>query len=134
MGDTNKKILFVSKTYPGKEHDKTIFLNEKLYEILPDEVRKYFDSAFEGLEKDCPDMVKICKPKKKKRGQKELQKMVKKKNKKISKKRIVIENAFAGVKRLKITWDIFRNKKEGFVDKIFWIACGLWNVHLHLKT
>lgn len=73
-GRYKQKNLFVSKTYPGKEHDKTIFLNEKLYEILPDEVRKYFDSAFEGLEKDCPDMVKICKPKKRKEGKRNCKK------------------------------------------------------------
>lgn len=96
-------------------------------------MRKYFDSAFEGLEKDCPDMEKICKPRKKKKGQTEIPKTVKKKNKRISKKRIVIENAFAGVKRLKITCDIFRNRKENFVDKVFFLACGLWNFHLDAK-
>lgn len=130
IGDKNKRIIYVSKTYPGKEHDKTIFLNEKLYNFLPDYIKALFDLGFEGLEKDCPDMKNIIKPTKRKKGQKELSKTVAKKNRKISSKRVVIENAFAGVKRLKVTWDIFRNRKKKFCDKVFWIACGIWNFHL----
>ena len=130
IGDKNKRILFVSKTYPGKEHDKTIFLNEKLWKFLPQDVKKLFDNGFEGLDKDCPSMANLIKPTKRKRGQKFLSKTVLNKNRRISKKRVKIENAFAGVKRLKITWDIFRNIKEGFSDKVFWIACGIWNLHL----
>ena len=82
------------------------------------------------LDKDCPSMANLIKPTKRKRGQKFLSKTVLNKNRRISKKRVKIENAFAGVKRLKITWDIFRNIKEGFSDKVFWIACGIWNLHL----
>lgn len=130
IGDRKKRIIYSSKAYPGKEHDKTIFVSEGLYKILPDKIKKYFDLGFEGIEKDCPSMENINKPTKKKRGQKELNKTTKKKNHQISKKRIKIENAFAGVKRLKITWDIFRNITENFGDKVFWIACGIWNFHL----
>ncbi len=130
LADKNKSILFVSKTYFGKEHDKTIFLNEKIAEFLPPDIKKLFDSAFEGLEKDCPLMKHIFKPTKKKKGQKILSKSVSEKNRRISKKRVIVENTFAGVKRLKITWDIFRNTTPDFGDKIFWIACGIWNFHL----
>lgn len=128
--DKHKAILFVSQTYIGKTHDKTIFLNEKISKFLPQGVKKLFDNAFEGLDKDCPFMKNIIKPTKRKRGQKELSKSISKKNYQISKKRVIIENAFAGVKRLKITWDIFRNTKPNFGDKIFLIACGIWNFHL----
>jgi len=127
--DIKKTILFVSPTYPGKEHDKTIFLKESLFSFLPDEVKKYFDLAFEGIEKDSPDMLHIRKPMKKPKG-KELTKTQKAKNKRISSKRVIVENAFAGAKRLKITWDIFRNTKEGFADLVFWLACGIWNFYL----
>ena len=128
--DDKKTVIFVSPVYPGKEHDKTIFLNEKMYKFLPDSPEKLFDSAFQGLEKDCPDMTKIIKPVKRKKGQLELNNRDKKRNKKISSKRVIIENAFSGVKRLKITWDIFRNIKYGFSYKIFLAACAIWNFHL----
>jgi hypothetical protein len=77
-------------------------------------------------------MTQIRKPTKRKRGQIELSKTVKEKNRRISKKKVLVENAFAGVKRLKITWDIFRNHKKDFSDKVFWIACSIWNFHLYL--
>jgi hypothetical protein len=134
LSSEDKKIIYLSKTYPGKEHDKTIFLNEKLWKYLPDKIKKYFDSAFEVLEKDCPEMANIKKPTKRKRGQRELSKTIKEQNKRISRKRVLIENSFAGVKRLKITWDIFRNHKKGFSDKIFWIACYVWNFHLWIQN
>lgn len=132
--DRFKKILFVSETYFGKTHDKTIFLNEKINKFLPGEIKKLFDTAFEGLEKDCPFMENIIKPTKKKRGQKAFSKSVIERNRRISKRRVKVENAFAGVKRLKITWDIFRNIKPQFGDKIFSIACGIWNFHLIRKV
>ena len=75
-------------------------------------------------------MTKIIKPVKRKKGQLELNNSDKKKNKKISSKRVTIENAFAGVKRLKVTWDIFRNIKYGFSNKVFRVACAVWNFHL----
>ena len=96
---------------------KNVCIGDKNKRIL-------FDNGFEGLDKDCPSMANLIKPTKRKRGQKFLSKTVLNKNRRISKKRVKIENAFAGVKRLKITWDIFRNIKEGFSDKVFWIACG----------
>lgn len=101
-----------------------------MFKFLPDEIKKLFDSAFEGLEKDCPTMTKIIKPVKRKKGQSELNIRDKNKNKVISRKRVIVENAFAGVKRLKITWDIFRNIKYGFSRKVFCAACAIWNFHL----
>lgn len=135
MTDGKKRVIYVSPVYPGKEHDKTIFLKEKMHKFLPDEINKLFDSAFEGLEKDCPAMTKIIKPVKRKRGQSELNIRDKRNNKAISRKRVIVENAFAGVKRLKITWDIFRNIKYDFSRKVFCTACAIWNFHLcNMKT
>ncbi len=51
-------------------------------------------------------------------------------NKKISQIRIKVENAFAGMKRLKIVYDVFRNIIDGFDDMVFLIACGIWNLYL----
>ena len=127
ISEKNKYILFVSETYPGKEHDKTIFINEKLYKRLPDKIKKYMDLAFYGIEKEA--IKNILMPKKKPKG-KELTVIDKKNNKIISQTRVLIENAFAGVKRLRIVYDVFRNIKEDFADNVFWISCGLWNFYL----
>jgi hypothetical protein len=107
-------------------------VNEKFWKFLPDETKKLFDSGFEGIEKNCPKMQNIIKPIKRKRGQIILNQRDKERNKRISKKRVKIENAFAGVKRLRAVWDVFRNIKYGFADKVFLCACGVWNFHLDL--
>lgn len=126
ISDQKKKIVYSSSTVPGKEHDKTIFLNKKLHEVLPDSVKKLFDLAFYGLENNCPDMANIIMPHKKPK-KKELTSGKKKENKRISRKRVIVENAFAGVKRLKITYDVFRNTKVYYPSLVFFLACGLWN-------
>jgi len=68
-------------------------------------------------------------PKKKPRG-KELTDEEKAKNKVISSIRVRVEHAIGGIKRMQITTDKFRNKKESFNDKPMLISCGLWNYHL----
>jgi len=47
--------------------------------------------------------------------------------------RVLVENALAGVKRLRIVTDVFRNKKKDFDDQAMFISCGLWNYHLAVK-
>ena len=41
-----------------------------------------------------------------------------------------LEHAIGGIKRMRITTDKFRNKKDTFYDKAMLILCGLWNYHL----
>ena len=45
----------------------------------------------------------------------------------ISKVRIMVEHVIAGVKRLRIVKEVFRNTKEKFDDLVMEIACGLHN-------
>jgi len=44
--------------------------------------------------------------------------------------RISSEHAIAGIKRLRIVTDKFRNKTNKFNDKVMFLACGLWNYQL----
>ena len=71
-------------------------------------------------------------PQKKPRG-KELTTEEKAQNKAISGIRVRVEHAIAGIKRLLITTDKFRNKKGSFNDKVMLISCGLWNHHLKFR-
>lgn len=128
--DTKKQVLYATNMRPGKKHDKTISLEDSIYSFLPAEIKKYLDLAFLGVENDCPELWNIYRPyKKPKNG--ELSKRERAWNKRVSKKRVIIENAFAGVKRLKIMSDIFRNIKSGFSDNAFFVSCGLWNFYLN---
>jgi hypothetical protein len=86
------------------------------------------DLGFTGVNKDYPD-ASVMKPKKKPHG-KELSDKEKAKNKVISSIRVRVEHAIGGIKRMRITTDKFRNKKESFNDKAMLISCGLWNYHL----
>ena len=128
--DTKKQVLYATNMHPGKEHDKTIFLENTIYSFLPENIKKYFDLAFLGIEKDCPELNNIYMPFKKPK-KKELSKNKRAWNKRVSKKRVLIENTFAGVKRLKIMVDIFRNIKTGFSDNVFFASCGIWNFYLN---
>ena len=65
-------------------------------------------------------------PKKKPKGG-ELTEEEKESNKLISRVRIVVEHIIAGIKRLHIVKDVFRNIKEGYDDLVMRLACGLHN-------
>ena len=49
-------------------------------------------------------------------------------NQLISRTRIVVEHAIAGVKRCRIVTDTFRNWRQGLVDEVMLAACGLHNL------
>src|SRR5216683_311363 len=79
---------------------------------------------FNGIAKDYP--LRIVMPFRKLRT-KELTKKQKQFNKKVSRFRVLVENALAGVKRLRCITDVCRNKNEEFKDRLMWLSCGLWN-------
>jgi hypothetical protein len=61
---------------------------------------------------------------------KELSADEKEQNRSKSRIRILVENALAGVKRLRIVSDIYRNRVKDFDDRVMLISSGLWNYHL----
>jgi len=48
-------------------------------------------------------------------------------NKFVSKTRVLVENAIAGIKRYNILVQKFRNKSDLLRDKAIFLAAGLWN-------
>ncbi|KAA1267827.1 transposase family protein [Leptospira interrogans] len=97
---------------------------------IPKDVACVLDSGFEGIEKTSKK-TNIIKPKKKPK-KRELTAKQKAKNRRISKKRIFVENAFAGIKRFRITSDVIRSFRKNFKHLVFVLAAGLWNFHLFL--
>ncbi len=102
---------------------------ESKIERLSEEIKKLFDLAFYGIEKDYKNVVM---PNKKPKG-KNLTDKQKLRNKQISRIRVRIENAFAGVKRLRITSFTTRAKRNEVIDLRFSLSCGLWNFYLWAK-
>jgi hypothetical protein len=129
--ERSKRVGFLSRTVEGKKHDFTILKEESPPDKMPPKIKKHLDLGFKGFDKQFPDH-KISMPKKKPKG-KELTEFSKEQNKKKSSVRVLVENALAGVKRLRITTDTFRNKKKDFDDQTMLISCGLWNYHLTTK-
>ena len=127
----NKRIGFLGKTVGGKEHDFTILKKQASPDHMPKKIKKHVDLGFKGIDKQFPGH-KISMPKRKPRTR-DLSEFAVKQNKKKSSARVLVENALAGVKRLKIVADIFRNRKPGFNDQAMLVSCGLWNYHLAMK-
>lgn len=131
LTNKEKAILFLSETVSGKTHDMKIAKETEFIKSIPKEIVCLLDTGFEGIDKIYPE-AKIVKPTKKKKG-KDLTKTQKNKNRSISKKRVLVENAIAGIKRFRITSDVFRNFKAGFSGIVIQIACALWNLKLKIK-
>ncbi len=126
--DRHKRIGFLGKTTQGKEHDFTILKSEDVLPHIPSDVAAYCDLGFQGIQTEFPDLQAVL-PAKKPRG-KELSAHEKEHNRTKSRTRILVENALAGVKRLRIVSDIFRNRVKNFDDLAMLVASGLWNYHL----
>lgn len=128
MCDRDKRIGFLGKTTPGKEHDFPILKSEDVLAHIPKGVVVHCDLGFQGIQTEFPDLDSVL-PKKKPRG-KELSADEKDQNKAKSRIRILVENALAGVKRLRIVSDVYRNRVKDFDDRVMLIGSGLWNYHL----
>lgn len=128
----DKEIRYLGPTVEGKKHDYGSFKDEFPTELSgkppPDDRRFWTDLGYKGIEEDYP-WLNVIQPRKKPRGRNltEDEKVV---NKLISGVRVKVEHAIGGVKRFGIVLDVFRNRRDGFDDKVMVISCGLWNYHL----
>jgi hypothetical protein len=126
-GLTTRTVTYLSATYEGRLHDKTIADDE--HWVFPDDIALYKDSGFQGYE---PDNVRTFQPQKKPQGQ-ALTLRQKAQNRLIAKIRIVIEHILAGIKRCRIVKEVFRNTKACFDDLVMELACGLHNFRVHYR-
>jgi len=116
-------ILFVSQTFNGRIHDKTIA--DTAYHI-PAGFTLFQDSGYQGY---SPLGVKIIQPQKKPKG-KELTQEQKEKNREISVDRVRIEHAIGSMKRARIVKDECRLRKNNFVNKILASCAAIHNFRL----
>jgi hypothetical protein len=136
------QVLVLTPAREGKLHDKRFHdgvrrggdlakvaltpHQEDIIGGIPDEIRVLLDSGFQGVQKDY-DNIEL--PHKKPRGG-ELTAEQKRENQSLSSRRVVCENAFAGVKRYNAVAAIYRNRVPNFDDRLMLTACGLWNFYL----
>lgn len=126
-----KRIGFLSQTVEGKQHDFSVLKEHAPPKYIPVKIRQRVDLGFKGYQAQYPHHL-VSMPQRKSRI-KELSRTIKEQNKRKSAIRVLAEHAIGGVKRLRITTDVFRNKVKNFDDKVMLISCGLWNYHLQTK-
>ena len=114
------RIASVSPSYPGSQHDLTI---RRAGPPLPKHARGYADSAYQGYDKDHPDLDI---PYKKPKGG-ELTADEKDYNRGLSSFRVAIEHRIGRTKRFRILCDRYRNPRHTHHTKTSIIA-GLVNV------
>jgi len=131
MSDRKKRIGFLSKTVEGKQHDFSILKGLGLPECIPKQVKQRVDLGFQGYQTQYPEHS-ISMPARKPRTR-ELSRTVQEQNARKSRIRVLVEHAIGGVKRFRITTDVFRNRIKDFDDLAMLIASGLWNYHLTFR-
>jgi len=119
-------ILYVSRTFPGRIHDKTIADSDY---TIPAGYTLLQDTGYQGYQ---PEGVKIIQPQKKTRG-KELTAEQKENNRKISSYRVRVEHAIGSAKRYRIVKDECRLRKHDVVDDVSRYGAALHNFRLRTR-
>ncbi len=114
-------IFFASPTYEGKQHDKTIADQEKLF--FPKQTKMWADLGYLGYE--APNLTLFL-PHKKPKG-KQLSDSEKQQNTQLAKERVCNEHTMRGIKRLRIVQNPLRLCAYKWADNLFKNACGIHN-------
>ena len=117
-----RRVVYLGRTAPGSVHDKKLADRARLR--FPAGTLLVKDTGLQGYE---PAGIQTLQPKKKPKGR-ELRSYEKAINRVVSRARIVVEHAIAGVKRCRIVADTFRGGRKGLVDEVMLAACGLHNL------
>lgn len=130
LSTVEKRIKFLSYAYCGSSHDYSMLKTE-----LPPEQAIWFDDhhirvdlGFLGIASEYePPQLSI--PFRKGRHR-ELTRKQKKKNRKMSSKRVRVEHAVGGLKRYRFLADRLRCRDMALYNLVAGICAGLWNYSL----
>lgn len=120
--------MFLSPTYAGSVHDKTI-ADEQDFQFK-EVITLLQDTGFQGY---APQNAKIVQPVKKPKN-KELSDEQKAQNTEKSKKRVYVEHAIRGFKVWRVAKDVCRTWIYDTRDDFVYIACGLHNFRLKIRA
>jgi hypothetical protein len=135
MATLNKFILFLGETFSGHHHDYTMLKAE----FPPDvdwfaDLQVLVDLGYQGIQSDYTgDAIELPfkKPRKSQSNPApQLTAEQKAANQALSRVRILVENAIAGIKRYNILVHRFRNHRPNFDDHVIAVAAALWNFSL----
>ena len=121
---SEKRVVYLGPTSPGSVHDRALADESAL--TYPPDALVLKDTGFQGYE---PPGTRTLQPRKKPRGR-ELHPIQKTINQVISRVRVTVEHAIAGVKRCRIVADTFRCWRQGLVDQAMLAASGLHNLRV----
>jgi hypothetical protein len=125
--DENCVIRFMSATYAGKWHDKSLVDDEQY--MLPAGSVLYQDMGFQGF---TIEHVTIQQPTKKPRGG-TLTCEQQEENRRIASEKMRIEHTMSSVKRCRIVKDKLRYWQDTVRDTVMAIAAGLHNLRLRYR-
>jgi DDE superfamily endonuclease len=117
-----RKVKALSRTWPGKTGDKRIADEEEYH--FPARSKLWKDTGFQGYE---PPNIRTYQPKKRPRKG-ELKAEEKAAKEAVSRIRVRVEHAIGGAKVFHIAHDVFRNRRQDYIDLSFETACGLHNL------
>jgi hypothetical protein len=121
------EILYLSPTYAGSVHDKSICNEENLQ--FHKQIQVLVDLGFLGLRSD---VAQIIMPHKQKKNQ-ELNQTQEEHNKWVSRVRVRIEHTIASVKIFRKVKEKFRGRLYYREDSVMLVACALHNLKLRIK-
>ena len=121
-------IRFLSATYEGKWHDKSL-ADDNEYSLPPGSTL-YQDMGFQGFRVQDVEMQQ---PTKKPRGG-ELTPEQKEENRRIASSKMRIEHVIGSVKRYRIVKEKMRLWREGIRDMVMETCCALHNFRLRYRT
>jgi hypothetical protein len=122
-----RRVVYLGPTSAGSVHDKKLADESGL--SYPPGAFLLKDTGFQGYE---PPGTNTLQPTKKPRNR-ELPGYAKAINRLISRHRVSVEHAIAGVKRCRIVADTFRNWRRGLVDEVMSVASGLHNLRVSCR-
>ena len=123
----NGEVIYLSPTYPGSVHDKSICDCEEL-EFLKT-ISVFVDLGFLGLTSERANIIIPFKRKKKQ----ELTTEQKEYNKWVSKIRVKIEHVIGSVKIYRKVKEKLRGRLYAREDTVMLVACALHNLKLRVK-
>ena len=128
MVNEEGRVVFLSRTYEGSKHDKTI-VDEEGWRF-PAGITLHQDLGFKGHR---PEGVDVQMPHKKPRTQ-DLTKGQKQQNKQKASMRVKVEHCIGRVKIYRVLKDRIRMYKQGIKDLVMELGCGLNNFKLAYKS
>jgi IS5 family transposase len=122
---SNGLIVHLSKSVGGRTHDLTLFHRSGVERQLPQEIAIAADKGYTGLAKHYPQRA-VELPKKPSKHH-PLTLGEKRRNRRLARRRIVVEHALSRVKKYQVMGSKYRHRESAY-DQISRTVCGLVNL------